>query len=72
MKPEKRPNNHVHVPSTLSFHFSLILSFISFLFIPFHPLFIPFHFIPFHPLFISFHFSHLVDLHRPYLHPHEE
>ena len=52
MKPEKRPNNHVHVPSTLSFHS------ISFL--------------PFHPLFISFHFSHLVDLHRPYLHPHED
>ena len=61
MKTEKRPNNHVHVPSTLSFHS-----------IPFHPLFIPFHFIPFHPLFIPFHSSHLVDLHRPYLHPHEE
>ena len=61
MKAEKRPNNHVHVPSTLSFLFILY---------SFH--FIPFHFIPFHPLFIPFHFSHLVDLHRPYLHPHED
>ena len=55
MKTEKRPNNHVHVPSTLSFH-SISSSI---------------HFIPF--LFsLSFHFSHLVDLHRPYLHPHED
>lgn len=43
MKAEKRPNNHVHVPSILSFHFSLILSFI------------PFHFISFLFILYSFH-----------------